>query len=52
LSTNKKLIKQEDKETIHYKDALLYGFDKIKKNDMLIVNDIVKLNNMLLENDQ
>lgn len=52
LSTNKKLIKQEDKETIHYKDALLYGFDKIRQNRMLVVNDIVKLNHILLENDQ
>lgn len=52
LIENQSLIKKEDKETIRYKEAILYGFDKIKNNSIITVNDMVKLNTILLQNDQ
>jgi Fic family protein len=31
---------KEVKDVINYKDALLYGFDQVKKNKILTINDI------------
>lgn len=52
LIQNQSMIKKEDKEIIYYKDAILYGYNKVKTNSALMVNDIIELNKILLQNNQ
>jgi len=42
---------REAKEVQHYRTALLYGFDKIKKNRLLLKRDIVQMQKILEQND-
>jgi Fic family protein len=42
---------KEVKEVINYKDALIYGYEQVKKNKILTINDIIKINSIITEND-
>lgn len=42
---------KEVKEVINYKDALLYGFNQVKKNKILTINDIIKINSIITGNN-
>ena len=48
--SNKKLSR-EVKEVKNYKDALLFGYEKVKKQKILTLNDIVQIQNILVAND-
>jgi Fic family protein len=39
------------KEVLRYKDALWFGYDVVKKKDMITVNSIVKIQELLLNNN-
>lgn len=44
-------IKKGDKETIRYKEAVRYGFQKFRENGFLATNDYIELNKILLQNE-
>jgi len=51
MSASQKIIKPSTKEVLYYREALYYGFTKIKERGFLTVNDIIDLQKMLLKND-
>ena len=48
--TNEKLSR-EVKEVRNYKEALLYGYEKVKSNHILTLNNIVDIQKILVAND-
>jgi Fic family protein len=52
LTNNKQKLTKENKETLHYKDAIFFGYEKIGNRGKLTINDMIKLNTILLENKQ
>ncbi len=50
LSTNKTNISPEAKEVVNYRKAIFYGFDLIKKQGFIKVNDIVTIQQLLVDN--
>ncbi len=48
--SNEKLSR-EVKEVKNYKDALLFGYEKVKEKKILTLNDIVQIQNILVAND-
>lgn len=48
---NKNNTSAEAKEVQNYKEALLFGFDIVKKNDLLLIKDILKIQEILEWND-
>jgi len=47
-----KYIKPEDKETINYKKAIIFWFNKVKENrGMLRLQDIIKINSIIIWNN-
>ncbi|MCF7835236.1 Fic family protein [Candidatus Gracilibacteria bacterium] len=45
-----KQLTGNNKEAEKYKDAIMYGFDQIKDNEMLLTNDIVKMQSIIVPN--
>ncbi len=50
LSVNQATISAATKEVVDYRKAIFYGFDLIKKQDFLRVNDIVQIQQQLVDN--
>jgi len=48
---NKNNTSAKAKEVQNYKEALLFGFDIVKKNDLLLIKDILKIQEILEWND-
>ena len=48
--SNEKLSR-EVKEVKNYKDALLFGYEKVKEQKILTLNDIVQIQKILVAND-
>ncbi|MCG8307185.1 MAG: Fic family protein [Cytophagales bacterium] len=51
LTINKSTISPEAKEVVNYRKAVFTGFDLIKKQGFLRVNDIIKIQHELIGND-
>jgi len=51
LTTNKSNISPETKEVVNYRKAIFYGFDIIKKQGFLRVNDIIEIQHQLIGNN-
>jgi len=50
LTVNKTNISAETKEVVNYRQAIFYGFDLVKKQGFLRVNDIVSIQQKLINN--
>ena len=52
LAQDRNSLTQANKETLHYKDAIIQWAELILQNQVLFVKDIINLNILLLWNDQ
>ncbi|MEQ6120517.1 Fic family protein [Reichenbachiella sp. MALMAid0571] len=50
LTTNKSNVSPETKEVVNYLKAIFYGFDLIKKQGFLRVNDVIEIQHELIGN--
>jgi Fic family protein len=50
LTVNRTRISAETKEVVNYRKAILHGFDLVKKQGFIRVNDIVSIQEKLVEN--
>jgi Fic family protein len=50
LTVNRTRISAETKEVVNYRKAILHGFDLVKKQGFIGVNDIVSIQEKLVEN--
>jgi len=44
---DKSFVSNQTKEVAKYKDALLFGFDKVKNNKVILNGDILKIQKIL-----
>ena len=51
LAGNKSIKSSETKEVVNYRKAIFHGFDLIKKQGFLRVNDIIDIQSELIENN-
>jgi len=51
ISGSRKINDPATKEVLYYREALYYGFKKIKERNILTENDIINLQRMLIKND-
>ena len=50
LSTEKGTIDPAVKEVLNYREALWFGFELIKKKNLITINDLVKIQKILVNN--
>jgi len=48
---DKSFLSTQTKEVANYKEALLFGFDIVKKNKLLLNRDILEIQEILEKND-
>lgn len=48
---DKSFVSSQTKEVVNYKEALLFGFDIVKQNKLLLNRDILKIQEILEKND-
>lgn len=51
LTVNKATLSSATKEVVNYRKAIFYGFDILKKQGFLRVNDIIGIQQKLIDND-
>jgi Fic family protein len=51
LASVSEKFSKEVKEVINYKEALIYGYEQVKKNKLLTLNDIIKIQSIIVGNN-